>query len=184
MVGQGRKQAEGLGGQTRGLQSSMEDMLVRLGEGRTWSWALQVEGGPQFLAWALRRQLAFRSWTESMMGQGTSPSSAACGPPDPLALSTSVALVLGVTGVWPSSLCHPLVSRTCQELEGSHLSQWENTQGGHLEPDQRALWPQSSGPALSMPGLPAPTFRSQARSQRLNCVPRRPQVRSGSEKGG
>lgn len=43
MVGQGRKQAEGLGGQTRGLQSSVEDTLVRLGEGRTWSWALQVE---------------------------------------------------------------------------------------------------------------------------------------------
>lgn len=100
------------------------------------------------------------------------------------ALSTSVALVLGVTGEWTSSLCHPLVFRTCQELEGSHLSQWKNTQGGRLEPGQRALWPQSSGSALSfLPALAAPTCCSQARSQRLSCVPRRPQVRSGSEKG-
>lgn len=60
--------------------------------------------------------------------------------PGLLALSTSVALALGVTGEWPSSLCHPLVFRNCQEPEGIPSVPEEKTQGGGSEPSQRAIW--------------------------------------------
>lgn len=78
---------------------------------------------------------------EKRMGWGRGPA-----PPqqteDPLAswaLSLSVALVLGVTRELAMS---PLSSAGFQEPEGPHPSQWENTQGSHLEPGERAqAWP-------------------------------------------
>ena len=56
-------------------------VCVSLGPGPYLVLGLQVEGGPQFLAWGLGRQLAFWSWRENMVEQGASPSPAACGLP-------------------------------------------------------------------------------------------------------
>lgn len=125
------------------------------------------------------RQLASLSWTGNEMGQGTSPSPVACGSrhlrcPEP-ACGSYIRSDWGRG--WVVTAIHWF-----SKPERSHPAWWKNTQGGQVESGQRALSPQSSGSALAFsPAPPASTLPSQARSQRLGHVTRRPQVRPGLE---